>query len=112
MWTVTRSATQAVGQVLGLGEILRLQTGLMALGANRSRLRGTQGLEPNDLGGIATTVYVGLRRTMTRLASMLVALKQCRMRSIGEVLVPDFLVTRFADVIVRILGSTRSWERG
>src|ERR1039457_823494 len=100
---VARSATDAARQVSGLGKILRLQAGLVALGADGRRRRRSQRLEANDLGDVAAAVNVGLRRTMTRLASVLVALQQCRVRSVGEVLVPDFLVTSLADAGLSVL---------
>jgi hypothetical protein len=68
------SATDAIGEVLGLGKVLRLQAGLVTLGADRRRLRRTQGLKANDLGDVAAAVNMSLPRTMTSLTSMLVAL--------------------------------------
>ena len=110
--TVTRCAADAVGQVLRVGKILRFQTGLMALGADRRRLGRTQGFETNDLGGIAAAVNVGLRRTMTSLAAMLIALEQRGVRRTGEVLVPHFLVTCLANFGVGVLAAGRAGERG
>ena len=101
--TMACGATDAVRQMLGLGEILRFQTGLMALGTDGNSLRWSQCLEADDLGNVASAVNVRLRRTMAGLASMLVALEQRRMRSVGEVLVPDFLVTSLADVGLGVL---------
>ena len=59
---VTGGATDAIRQVFGLGEVLRFQAGLVALGADRRGLRRTQRLKANDLGEIAAAVNVGLRR--------------------------------------------------
>jgi hypothetical protein len=56
-----------------LGKILRFQRRLVALGADGCCLRRTQLLKANDLGGIAAAVNMGLRRTVTSLASVLVA---------------------------------------
>jgi hypothetical protein len=109
---MTGSTADAIGEVFRLGKVLGLQARLMALGTNGSGLCRTQRLEADDLGDIAATFNVGLCWAMTRLASMLVALEQRSMRSVGKVLLPNLLVTRFADVVVRILGSTRTWERG
>ena len=84
----------------------------MAGRTDRSSLRRSQGLEADDLRDIATALNMRLRGAVASLASVLVTLKQRRMRRAGKVLLPNFLVTRFADVIVRILGSSRRWERG
>ena len=97
--------------MLGLGKILRFQARLMALRANRSGLRRSQGLKPDDLAGIAAAFDVRLRRTMTRLAAMLIALQQRRMRSVCEVFLPDFLMTRLADVGLGILSTRRTRQR-
>jgi hypothetical protein len=70
---VTTGATDAIRQVFGLGEILRFQGRLVALRTDRCCLRRTQLLKANDLGGIAAAVNMGLRRTVTSLASVLVA---------------------------------------
>ena len=70
MRAVTSGAADAVGQVLGLGEILCLQAGLMALSADGRCLGRAQCLEANDLGDVATAIDVGLRRTMATLASV------------------------------------------
>lgn len=71
--TVTAGATDAIRQVFGLGEILRFRGRLVALRTDRCCLRRTQLLKANDLGGIAAAVNMGLRRTVTSLASVLVA---------------------------------------
>ena len=71
--TVTARATDAIRQVFRLGEILRFQGRLVALRTDGCRFRRTQLLEANDLGGIAAAVNMGLRRTVTSLASVLVA---------------------------------------
>ena len=109
--TVTRSAADAVGQVRGLGEILRLQARLVTLGTDGCCLRRAQRLEANDLGDIAAAVDVRLRRAMTGLASVLVALEQRCVRSVGEVLVPDFLVAGLADVGLGVLAARSSRAR-
>ena len=107
---VAGGATDAAGQVLRLGEVLRLQAGLVTLGADRRSLCRAQRLEANDLGDVAAAVNVRLGGTVAGLASVLVALKQRRMRSAGEVLVPDLLVAGLADVILRILPSGRKGQ--
>ena len=89
-----------------VGEVLRFQTRLVALRADRRRLGGTQSLETNDLGGVAAALNVGLCGTVTSLAAMLVALKQRGMWRPREVLVPDFLVAGLANLGVCVLTAT------
>ena len=84
-------AADAIRQMFGLGKVLRFQAGLVTFRADCGRLRRTQGLKANDLGDVAATVHVGLPRTMTTLASVLVPFKQRGVRSAGKVLVPHFL---------------------
>ena len=109
--TVTGGTTDAIRQVLRVGKILRFQTGLVALRTDRRRLGRTQRFETNDLGGIAAALNVGLCRTMTSLAAMLIALEQRGVRRTGEVLVPDFLVAGLANLGVGVLAASRSGER-
>jgi hypothetical protein len=71
--TVAAGATDPIRQVFGLGEILRFRGRLVALRTDRCCLRRIQLLKANDLGGIAAAVNMGLRRTVTSLASVLVA---------------------------------------
>jgi len=99
---VAGGATDAVGQVFRLGEVLRLRARLMALGADGRSLRRAQGFEADDLRDIAPAVNVRLRRAVTSLASVLVALQQCRMRRVEEVLGPNFFVTGLADIIIGV----------
>jgi hypothetical protein len=110
--TVTGSTADAIRQVLRVGEILRFQTGLVALRTDRRRLGGAQRLETNDLGDIAAAVNVGLCRAMASLASMLIALEQRGVRRTGEVFIPHFLVTGLANLGVGVLAAARSGERG
>jgi len=98
--------------VFRVGKVLRFQAGLVALRTYRRRLGRTQRFETNDLGDIAAAVNVRLCRTVTSLAAMLVALEQRGMRGTGEVFVPYFLVTCFANVGVGVLAARRSEERG
>jgi hypothetical protein len=79
----------------------------MALGANRCRFGRLQRLKPNDLGDIAAAFHMGLPRTVTGLASMLVALQECGMRGVGEMLVPNLLMATLADIRVGIAGGLR-----
>jgi hypothetical protein len=74
----------------------------MALGADGRSLRRAQGFEADDLRDIAPAVNVRLRRAVTSLASVLVALQQCRMRRVEEVLGPNFFVTGLADIIIGV----------
>ncbi len=110
--TVTGSTADAIRQVLRVGKILRFQTGLVALRTDRRRLGRAQRFETNDLGDIATSVNVGLPRTVTSLAAMLIALEQRGVRRTGEVFVPHFLVACLADVGVGVLAARRSGECG
>src|ERR1035438_6243322 len=110
--TVTRRATDTICQVCGLGKILRLQAGLVALGTDGRRLRWTQRLKANDLRGIAAAVHVRLRWAVTALASMLVALQQCSVWSTGKVLVPHFLVAGLAHVRGGVLATSGAGQRG
>jgi hypothetical protein len=68
----------------------------------------TQRLEANDLGDIASAVNMCLRRTVTSLATMLVAFQQRGVWSIGEVLVPDILVASLADISLGVLAARRA----
>lgn len=99
MWIVTGGAAQAVGQMYGGGEILRLQAGLVTFQADRRALRRAQGLEANDLGGIAAGRHVGLPGTVAVLTSMLFAFQQRRVRRAGKMLFPDVLVAGLANVV-------------
>jgi hypothetical protein len=110
--TVTVRACDAIGEVLGFGEVLGLQAGLVALGADRCRLRRTQLLKTNDLGDVSAAINMGLRRSVTGLASMLATLEQRRMRRTREMLVPDFLVAGLANVGVGILAICRTGKSG
>ena len=110
--TMACGATDPVCQMGRLGKILRLQAGLVALGADGCRLRRTQLLEANDLRNIASAVNVGLRWTMTTLTSMLVTLEQRGVRCIRKMLVPHFLVAGLADVSVGVLTIGRACRRG
>ena len=98
--------------MLRVGKILRLQTGLVALRADRRRLGRTQRFETNDLGDIAAPVNVGLCRTVTSLASMLIALEQRGVRRTREVLVPHFLVTCLTNLGIGVLAAGRPRQRG
>jgi hypothetical protein len=80
MCAVTADTTDAAGQVLGLGKILRLQAGLMTAEADPRCLSWAQSVKPNDLGNVTAAVNVRLSRTMTGLASMLIALEKRRVR--------------------------------
>ena len=71
--TVTACAANAISKVFRFREVLGLETRLMALRANRCRLRRTQRFEADDLGNVSAAIDVGLSRTVTGLASMLVA---------------------------------------
>ena len=104
MRAVTAGATDAIGQMRGAGKVLRLQAGLMALGADGSGLGRTQLLEANDLGDVATAVDMRLSRPMAGLASVLIAFQQGRVGRVCEVFVPDFLMTSLTDVGVSVLG--------
>ena len=110
---VTVRAADAARQVFGLGKVLRFQAGLMAFRTDRCRLRRTQLPKANDLGEVgAAVLHVGLPGAMTCLASMLVAFKQRRMRSIGKVLVPHFLVALLAGVCLGVLAARRAGKHG
>jgi len=109
--TMTSGATDAIRQVLRLGKVLRLEAGLMALGADGGSLRRTQCLETNNLGDIAPALYVGLCRSMTGLASVSVALNQNGVWSVGKVLLPDFLMAGLADVSLGVLTTCRRRQR-
>jgi hypothetical protein len=61
--------------MFGLGEVLYLQTRLVTFRADRGGLRRRQGLKADDLAYIAAAFDMGLRRSVTRLAPMLVALQ-------------------------------------
>ncbi len=112
MRTVTVRATDAAGQVFGLGKILRLQAGLMTFRADRCRFGWTQLFKANNFGGITAALNVGLRGAVTSLTTVLIAFQQRRMRSSREVLVPDFLVAGLASVGLGVLGGGRAGERG
>ena len=104
---MTTGATDTIRQVFRLGEVLRFQTRLVALGADRCRLRRAQIFEADDLGDVAAAIDVGLAGTVTSLASMLIALQQGRMRCAGEVLLPDLLMTALANVGWSVLVARR-----
>ena len=103
--TVARGATHSIGEMCRLGEILGFKARLMTGSADRRRLRRTQSLETNDLGDIASTIDVRLPRAVAGLASVLIAFQQRRMRSCGEVLFPDLLMTGLADGVIGILSA-------
>ena len=105
---MTVCATDTARQMFGLGKVLRLQTGLVTLRANRRSLGGAQVFEANDLGHVSATIDVGLRRTVTRLTTVFVTFEQCCMRSIRKVLVPNFLVAGLADVRLGVLTRSRA----
>ena len=46
-----------------------------------------------------------LRRTVTRLAAVLIALKQGGVRRTGKMLLPDFFVASFTDVGLGVLAA-------
>ena len=71
----------------------------------------TQVLEANDLGAVAAAFDVCLRRTVTSLASMLIALQQRRVRRAGRMLIPNLFVTGFADVGFGVLAGYLAWKR-
>ncbi len=100
--TVTVGASDAAGEVFGVGKVLRFQTGLVTFRADRRRIRWTQLLKANDLGRVATTVNVRLPGSVTSLASMLVALEQRCMWCARKMLVPHFLVARLANFCVGV----------
>ena len=102
MRVVAVGAGNAVGQVLGFGEVLGLQAGLMALEADGGGLRRAEGFEADDLGDIATAVDVRLGRTVTGLAAVLAILQQGRVWCVVEVLVPHLLVASLADIVGRV----------
>ena len=110
--TVTRRTTHAVSQMCGFGKVLRLQAGLVALGADRRRLRRTQRLKANDFRGIAAAVHVRLRRAVACLTTVLIALQQRSVRSIGELLVPYFLVATLTNVRGGVLSTGGTGQRG
>jgi hypothetical protein len=107
--TVAVGAGNTIGQVFRLGEVLRFQAGLVTLGANGGCLGRTQSFKANDLGDVSTTIHMGLRGAMAGLATMLIAFEQRRMRSTGKVLVPDLLVTGFANVGLSVRAHGRTW---
>ena len=96
--TMTVGATDAACQMLRLGEVLRLQTGLVTLRANRCRLLGAQLLEANDLGHITAAINVSLTGAVASLASVLIAFEKRGMRCAGEVFVPNLLMARLANI--------------
>ena len=100
---VTACAADAVGQVLGLREVLGFEAGLVTLRANCCRLGWAQGFEADDLGDVAAAIDMRLPGTVTSLASVLVALQKRRMRSSCKVFIPDFLVAGLADIGWRVL---------
>jgi len=100
---VAAGTGNAIGQVFGLGEVLCLQAGLVALQANGRGLSRAQSFEADDLGDIAATIDMRLCWTVTRLATMLTIFQQGRVWGVVEVLVPDFLVAGLADIVGRVL---------
>src|SRR5208283_6038620 len=110
--TVTIRAADAIRQVFGLRKVCGFQAGLVTLRADRCGFDRTQLLKANDLGEVPAAVHVGLRRTVTALASMLVAFEQRRMRSISKVLVPNLLMARLANVSFGVLACSRAGQRG
>ncbi len=111
MRIVTAGATDAVGQMLRLREILRACVGLVAVQTDGRSLRRSELLEADDLSRVATAIDVRLRRAVAALAAVLIAFQQRRMRSSGEVLVPNLLMTRLADIGLGILTSARRFAR-
>ena len=109
---MTAGATDAARQVFGLGKVLRLQTGLVTLRANRRSLDGAQVFEANDLGHVSATIDVGLRGTVTPLTTVFVAFEQCCMRRIRKMLVPHFLVASLANVGFSVLAGIRTGQCG
>lgn len=109
---VARGATDSVGEMSGFGEVLGLETGLVALGTDGGCLRRGESLEADDLGDVSAALDMRLRRTVTGLASVLFALEQGRVRSVGEMLVPDFFVASFADVGLGILAAGGTGQGG
>ena len=109
---VTVRARNATCQMLGLGEVLRFQAGLMASGADLRGLSWTQGFEADDLGNVAAAIHVGLAGTVTALASMLAALQQRGVGSARKVLVPHFLMAGLADVSFGVLSTGRAGQGG
>jgi hypothetical protein len=110
--TVAACATDAVGEVFGLGEVLGLQAGLVALRANGNCLRRTQRFEANNLCDVAAAVHMRLCGAMASLATVLVSLEQRRVRRTGKMLLPDLLMAGFADVGVSVLAIARTGKRG
>jgi hypothetical protein len=98
--------------VLGLGEVLGLETGLVTFGADGSGLRRTQRFEADDLGDVTTAIHMGLRGAMARLTAMLAALEQRRMRGAGKVLLPNLLMAGLAHIGVGVLAAARAGNRG
>src|SRR5271166_4727264 len=111
MRAVTRSATDAVRQMLGLGEILRLQAGLVAFGTDGGSLSRRQSFEADNFTDIATAVHMRLRRAVAGLAAMLVTLEEGRMRCGSKMFFPDLLVAGLADVGFGVLAAAGSWKR-
>jgi len=98
--------------MLRLGEVLRLQARLVARRTDRSSLCRSQSLEADDLRDIATALDMRLRGAVAGLASVLVTLKQHRMRRAGKVFLPNLLVAGLADLGVSILRTTGLKEGG
>jgi len=73
---VTGSATDPVGHMSRLREVLRFQARLVAFRADGGGLGRCQSLKPDDLGDIPTAVNMRLARPMTTLAAVLIALQQ------------------------------------
>jgi hypothetical protein len=112
VWAVARGATDAISEMSGFREVLGFETRLVARGAYGSGLRRRECLKADDFSYIPAAVNVRLTRTMARLATMLLALEQRCMRSIGKVLVPDFLVAGLTDLGVSELAAGVARKRG
>ena len=97
--------------MLGLGEILRLQAGLVAFGTDGGSLSRRQSFEADNFSDIATAVYMRLRRAVAGLAAMLVTLEEGRMRCGSKMLFPDLLVAGLADVGFGVLAADGSRKR-
>ncbi len=109
---VTGGAAHAIRQMHRRGKILRLQTGLVALQADRRGFGRAQLFEANDFCDVAATVHMRLARAVTPLATVLIAFEQCRVGSTREMLFPDILVAGLADVRIGILTACRTRKRG
>ncbi len=110
--TMAVGASDTIREMFGPGKVLRLQAGLVTLGADRCSLGRTEGFEANDLCDVAAALHMRLPGTMAGLAPVLVAFEQRGVRSIGEVLVPDILVAGLANVGFSVLARRGARQRG